>query len=143
MVFDDATALIQAQRDAAWGEVARRMAHEIKNPLTPIQLSAERIRHKYLKKLPDEERETLDRATRTIVEQVESLKSLVNAFSDYARGGGMRSGPVRLNDLIRDVVELYRSEINVEEVSARVSNPKAAPMSCRCATQAPRAPGRR
>ena len=125
VVFDDATALIQAQRDAAWGEVARRMAHEIKNPLTPIQLSAERIRHKYLKKLPDEERETLDRATRTIVEQVESLKSLVNAFSDYARGGGMRSGPVRLNDLIRDVVELYRSEINVEEVSARAKQPKS------------------
>ncbi|MEK7697772.1 MAG: ATP-binding protein, partial [Pseudomonadota bacterium] len=125
VVFDDATALIQAQRDAAWGEVARRMAHEIKNPLTPIQLSAERIRHKYLKKLPDEERETLDRATRTIVEQVESLKSLVNAFSDYARAGGMRSGPVKLNDLIRDVVELYRSETNVEEVSARAKKSKS------------------
>jgi len=125
VVFDDATALIQAQRDAAWGEVARRMAHEIKNPLTPIQLSAERIRHKYLKKLPDEERETLDRATRTIVEQVESLKSLVNAFSDYARAGGMRSGPVKLNDLVRDVVELYRSETNVEEVSARAKKSKS------------------
>ena len=125
VVFDDATALIQAQRDAAWGEVARRMAHEIKNPLTPIQLSAERIRHKYLRKLPDEERETLDRATRTIVEQVESLKSLVNAFSDYARGGGMQSRPVKLNDLIRDVVELYRSETNVEEVPARARKSKS------------------
>ncbi|MBI3576396.1 MAG: HAMP domain-containing protein [Gammaproteobacteria bacterium] len=124
VVFDDATALIQAQRDAAWGEVARRMAHEIKNPLTPIQLSAERIRHKYLKKLPDEERETLDRATRTIVEQVESLKSLVNAFSDYARAGGKQSRPVKLNDLIRDVVELYRGEANVEEVSARARKSK-------------------
>src|SRR3989344_8878189 len=110
VVFDDITALIQAQRDAAWGEVARRMAHEIKNPLTPIQLSAERIRHKFMRQVPEEERETLDRATRTIVEQVESLKSLVNAFSDYARAGGMQSRPVKLNDLIRDVVELYRSE---------------------------------
>ena len=126
VVFDDASALIQAQRDAAWGEVARRMAHEIKNPLTPIQLSAERIRHKYLKKLPDEERETLDRATRTIVEQVESLKSLVNAFSDYARASGMRSGPVKLNDLIRDVVELYKSEATVEEVSARAKKSRGA-----------------
>ncbi|MBI3571254.1 MAG: HAMP domain-containing protein [Gammaproteobacteria bacterium] len=126
VVFDDASALIQAQRDAAWGEVARRMAHEIKNPLTPIQLSAERIRHKYLKKLPDEERETLDRATRTIVEQVESLKSLVNAFSDYARASGIRSGPVKLNDLIRDVVELYKSEATVEEVSARAKKSRGA-----------------
>ncbi|HLD14768.1 MAG TPA: HAMP domain-containing protein, partial [Burkholderiales bacterium] len=126
VVFDDASALIQAQRDAAWGEVARRMAHEIKNPLTPIQLSAERIRHKYLKKLPDEERETLDRGTRTIVEQVESLKSLVNAFSDYARASGMRSGPVKLNDLIRDVVELYKSESTVEEVSARAKKSRGA-----------------
>ncbi len=123
VVFDDATTLIQAQRDAAWGEVARRMAHEIKNPLTPIQLSAERIRHKFLKRVPEEERETLDRATRTIVEQVEALKSLVNAFSDLARGG-MRSGPVKLNELIRDVVELYRSEAVVEEVAARAKKPK-------------------
>jgi len=125
VVFDDATALIQAQRDAAWGEVARRMAHEIKNPLTPIQLSAERIRHKFLKRVPDEERETLDRATRTIVEQVESLKALVNAFSDYARAGGLRYAPVKLNELIRDVVELYRGEATVEEVSARGKKARA------------------
>ncbi len=125
VMFDDATALIQAQRDAAWGEVARRMAHEIKNPLTPIQLSAERIRHKYLKRLPEEDRETLDRGTRTIVEQVESLKSLVNAFSDYARAAGMRSGPVKLNDLIRDVVELYKSEATVEDTTARARKSKS------------------
>jgi len=124
VVFDDATALIQAQRDAAWGEVARRMAHEIKNPLTPIQLSAERIRHKFLKRVPDEERETLDRATRTIVEQVESLKALVNAFSDYARAGGLRSGPVKLNDLVRDVAELYRGEALVEEIASRAKKTK-------------------
>ncbi|MBI3897537.1 MAG: hypothetical protein HY308_04480 [Gammaproteobacteria bacterium] len=110
IVFDDVTALIQAQRAAAWGEVARRMAHEIKNPLTPIQLSAERIRHKYLRMLPEEERATLDRATHTIVEQVESLKTQVNAFAEYARPSQIQTKPIHLNDLIRDVVELYRAE---------------------------------
>ena len=110
VVFDDVSALIQAQRAAAWGEVARRMAHEIKNPLTPIQLSAERIRHKYLSVLPEEERPTLDRATHTIVEQVESLKSLVNAFAEYARPAQLHPKPIDLNDLIRDVTELYRAE---------------------------------
>ena len=118
VVFDEMTALIQAQRAAAWGEVARRMAHEIKNPLTPIQLSAERIRHKYLHKLADNERQTLDRATRTIVEQVESLKSMVNAFSDYARSALMQAAPINLNDLIRDVVELYKSERHSPNIGA-------------------------
>jgi nitrogen fixation/metabolism regulation signal transduction histidine kinase len=85
IVFEDVTELLHAQRSAAWGEVARRLAHEIKNPLTPIQLSAERIRHKYLDKLPPEERDTLDRATSTIANQVESMKLMVNAFSEYAQ----------------------------------------------------------
>jgi len=110
VVFDDVTTLIQAQREAAWGDVARRMAHEIKNPLTPIQLSAERIRHKYLRLLPEEEQATLERATRTIVDQVESLKSMVNAFSDYARPAVLEAESVQLNDLVRDVVELYKSD---------------------------------
>ena len=110
VVFDDITTLIQAQRDAAWGEVARRMAHEIKNPLTPIQLSAERIRHKYLRQVPEEERAALERATRTIIEQVEALKSMVNDFSEYARSAQMQSRPVDLNDLIRDVIELYKND---------------------------------
>ncbi len=110
VVFDDITTLIQAQRDAAWGEVARRMAHEIKNPLTPIQLSAERIRHKYLRQVPEDERAALDRATNTIIEQVEALKSMVNDFSEYARSAQMRSQPVDLNSLIRNVVELYKNE---------------------------------
>ena len=110
VVFDDVTALIQAQREAAWGDVARRMAHEIKNPLTPIQLSAGRIRHKYLRLLPEEEQATLERATRTIVDQVESLKSMVNAFSDYARPAVLEAETVQLNDLVRDVVELYKSD---------------------------------
>jgi nitrogen fixation/metabolism regulation signal transduction histidine kinase len=108
VVFDDITALIQAQRDAAWGEVARRMAHEIKNPLTPIQLSAERIRHKYLRQVEEAERPALERATRTIIEQVESLKAMVNDFSEYARAAQMHTRPIDLNDLIRDVIELYR-----------------------------------
>lgn len=110
VVFDDVTNIIHAQRAAAWGEVARRMAHEIKNPLTPIQLSAERIRHKYLPVLPEDERPTLDRATHTIVEQVEALKGLVNAFADYARPAQITPKPIDVNDLIRDVIELYRAE---------------------------------
>ena len=107
VVFDDVTALIQAERDAAWREVARRLAHEIKNPLTPIQLSAERIRQKCMSSLAHAEQTTMDRATRTIVEQVEALKSMINAFSDYARPVQMQAQPMDLNDLIRDVVELY------------------------------------
>ena len=109
VVFDDITALIQAQRDAAWGEVARRMAHEIKNPLTPIQLSAERIRHKFMRQLDEAERPMLDRATRTIIDQVDSLKSMVNAFSEYARSAQMQTRPVQLNELVHDVVELYKN----------------------------------
>ena len=92
IVFDDITALLQAQRDAAWGEVARRLAHEIKNPLTPIQLSAERMRRKYLDSMNEEDAEILDRATHTIVQQVEAMKEMVNAFSDYARAPNMEIG---------------------------------------------------
>jgi nitrogen fixation/metabolism regulation signal transduction histidine kinase len=112
VVFDDITALIQAQRDAAWGEVARRLAHEIRNPLTPIQLSAERIRHKCMDGLPERERATLDRATHTIVQQVEAMKSMVNAFAEYARPAQLHIQPVNLNQLLEDVVELYKSRAN-------------------------------
>jgi nitrogen fixation/metabolism regulation signal transduction histidine kinase len=115
IVFDDASELIKAQRDAAWGEVARRLAHEIKNPLTPIQLSAERIRHKFLEQVKEGERENLDRATRTIIEQVESMKSLVNAFSEYAQPVELKPSPVDLHQLIRDVVELHRQQPNQPE----------------------------
>ncbi|MDP6412612.1 MAG: ATP-binding protein [Arenicellales bacterium] len=107
VVFDDATALIKAQRDAAWGEVARRLAHEIKNPLTPIQLSAERIRRRYLDKIEKDDREILDRATRTIAQQVESMKSMVNAFSDYAQPVISRPRRLDVNTLIRDITELH------------------------------------
>jgi len=108
IVFDDVTALIQAQRDAAWGEVARRLAHEIKNPLTPIQLSAERLRHKYLRSMAPEDSEVMDRLTQTIIQQVESLKTMVNAFSEYARMPRMQRQPADLSQLVGDVLELYR-----------------------------------
>ncbi len=108
VVFDDVTDLIRAQRDAAWGDVARRLAHEIKNPLTPIQLSAERLRRKYLKTMDPEDAEVLDRATRTIVQQVETLKGMVNAFGDYARAPKLQLEPVDLYELIGDVADLYK-----------------------------------
>ncbi len=110
IVFDDFTTLIKAQRDAAWGEVARRLAHEIKNPLTPIQLSAERMRHKYLPKLQSEDAELLDRSTNTIVQQVEVMKEMVKAFSDYARAPRLETIPLDINYLIREALDLYSSE---------------------------------
>jgi len=111
LVFDDITTLIKAQRDAAWGEVARRLAHEIKNPLTPIQLAAERLRHKYLHTLPAEDARILDRSTHTIVQQVEAMKEMVNAFSEYARPPKMQAAPVDIDRLVADVVDLYRSGV--------------------------------
>jgi len=109
IVFDDVTALLQAQRDAAWGEVARRMAHEIKNPLTPIQLSAERIRRRYLDGMKEMEAEVLNRATNTIIAQVEAMRDMVNAFSDYARAPEINISRFDLNKLIREVVYLYKT----------------------------------
>jgi len=110
IVFDDITALLQAQREAAWGEVARRLAHEIKNPLTPIQLSAERLRRKLLKSMNEADAAVLDRATHTIVQQVEAMKEMVNAFSEYARAPTMNVSRFDLNQLIMEVAELYRAQ---------------------------------
>ena len=107
VVFDDVTNLLQTQRDAAWGEVARRLAHEIKNPLTPIQLSAERIRRRYLQQMDAEDAEVLDRATHTIVAQVEAMRDMVNAFSEYARAPELSLAIVDLNQLVREVAYLY------------------------------------
>lgn len=107
VVFDDVTQLIQTQRDAAWGEVARRLAHEIKNPLTPIQLSAERLEHKLAGKLPEADAQMLHRATHTIVAQVTALKSMVNEFSEYARSPLLNLARLDLNALIREVLGLY------------------------------------
>lgn len=109
VVFDDVTDLIQAQRDAAWGEVARRLAHEIKNPLTPIQLSAERIQNKFVQQLPEESQEGLNRTARTIVQQVESMKDMVNAFASYAQPVRAKLEMLNLNELLEGVMDLHAS----------------------------------
>jgi nitrogen fixation/metabolism regulation signal transduction histidine kinase len=109
VVFDDVTHLLQAQRDAAWAEVARRLAHEIKNPLTPIQLSAERLQFKLESKLASSDAEILTRSTQTIVSQVTALKRMVDAFSQYARTPEPALRALDLNALIREVLTLYES----------------------------------
>jgi len=120
VVFDDITALLQAQRDAAWGEVARRLAHEIKNPLTPIQLSAERMRRKYLDTMNPDDAQVLDRATHTIVQQVESMKEMVNAFSDYARAPDMDIERFDVAELAHEVVDLYRAQESSVTIAVQV-----------------------
>jgi nitrogen fixation/metabolism regulation signal transduction histidine kinase len=109
VVFDDVTHLLQAQRDAAWAEVARRLAHEIKNPLTPIQLSAERVELKLAPKLAPSDAEMLSRSTRTIVTQVTALKHMVDAFSQYARTPEPSMREIDLNALVRETLTLYES----------------------------------
>jgi len=108
-VFDDITQLIQAQRATAWAEVARRLAHEIKNPLTPIQLSAERLEMKLGERLAREDAETLRRATGTIVSQVAALKAMVDDFRDYARLPAPAPSRLDLNNLVADVLALYEN----------------------------------
>ena len=110
IVFDDVTILNQAQREAAWAEVARRLAHEVKNPLTPIRLAAERLRMKLMSKLDAKDSKMLDSATKTIVSQVEALRELVDAFGDYAQGPKLVRAPIALDQLIKDVVALYQHE---------------------------------
>lgn len=109
VVFDDITALIQGQRDAAWSEMARRLAHEIKNPLTPIQLAAERLRHKYMATMSPQDSETLDRLTNTIVQQVDTMKSMVNSFSEYAHSPSLELSSCNINRLLHEVADLYRN----------------------------------
>ena len=110
VVFDDVTTLVKAQRDAAWGEVARRLAHEIKNPLTPIQLCAERLRRKYLDKMPPQDAELLERSTHTIIEQVRSMEEMVKAFSEYARVPQLELQHLHLDALVSEVLDLYQAE---------------------------------
>jgi PAS domain S-box-containing protein len=121
LVFDDITTLLQAQRDAAWGEVARRLAHEIKNPLTPIQLSAERMRRKFLGSMNEQDAQILERATNTIVAQVDAMKQMVNAFSEYARAPDMHFTRFDLNQLITEVVDLYRVQDSSAEMKLILS----------------------
>ena len=110
LVFDDISEIVSAQRAKAWGEVARRLAHEIKNPLTPIQLSAERLEMKLSGKLPDPEQAILAKSVRTIVDQVDAMKRLVNEFRDYARLPSADLAPLDLNALVSDVLALYAPE---------------------------------
>ncbi len=108
VVFDDLTELERMQRMAAWREVARRIAHEVKNPLTPIQLSAQRLRKKYLDRLDPNDRQVFDRCTNTIVSQVDDLKRLVNEFSNFARMPALRPSRTDLAPLCEEVLSIYR-----------------------------------
>ena len=110
LVFDDVSAMVSAQRAEAWGEVARHLAHEIKNPLTPIQLSAERLEMKLANKLEPTEQALLTKSVKTIVDQVDAMKRLVNDFRDYARLPAAELKPVDLNALVTDVMQLYASD---------------------------------
>ncbi len=107
LVFDDISEMVSAQRAQAWGEVARRLAHEIKNPLTPIRLAAERLEMKLGGKLPDSEQAVLGKSVKTIVDQVDAMKRLVNEFRDYARLPAADLKPMQLNTLVTDVLHLY------------------------------------
>ena len=107
LVFDDISEIVSAQRSQAWGEVARRLAHEIKNPLTPIQLSAERLEFKLANKLEGAEQALLTKSVKTIVDQVDAMKRLVNEFRDYARLPAADLKPLNLNELINEVLHLY------------------------------------
>ena len=109
LVFEDITRLIQAQRATAWAEVARRLAHEIKNPLTPIQLSAERLQAKLTGKLAAEDADVLTRSTQTIVNQVAALKSMVDDFRDYSRMPAPQLAPLDLNVLVGEVLSMYEN----------------------------------
>jgi nitrogen fixation/metabolism regulation signal transduction histidine kinase len=120
LVFDDISEIVSAQRAQAWGEVARRLAHEIKNPLTPIQLSAERLAMKLSAKLGDTERALLHKSVNTIVDQVDAMKRLVNEFRDYARLPAAELKPVDLNALVSDVLHLYEREVHESGESAHV-----------------------
>ncbi len=120
IVLDDITELVQAQLNAAWSDVARRLAHEIKNPLTPIQLSAERLQFKLAAKLDDNDADLLQRMTRTIVDQVETMQTLVQAFIDYAHTPEMQLRLLNLNELILDITSMYQSPDNLEVIHTQL-----------------------
>lgn len=108
IVFDDITQLISGERESAWGEVARRLAHEIKNPLTPIQLSAERLKLRFSDKLVDKDKEVIDKSTETIIAQVKALKMMVDDFSQYAKSSQQQLIELDLNKLVKEVMYLYQ-----------------------------------
>ena len=107
VVFDDITDVVTAQRSIAWSEVARRLAHEIKNPLTPIQLSAERLQHKLAGKLSPEQEDMINRSTETIIGQVQAMKEMVNDFRDFAKTPSPQLKPISINTLTREILGLY------------------------------------
>ncbi|MHB1249008.1 MAG: sensor histidine kinase [Polaromonas sp.] len=129
LVFDDVSEMVSAQRAQAWGEVARRLAHEIKNPLTPIQLSAERLEMKLTGKVGEPEQALLTKSVKTIVDQVDAMKRLVNEFRDYARLPAAELKPLDLNALIDDVIQLYLSD--------SASDPATAPITTELDLRAP------
>jgi len=114
MVVDDITQIVEAQRQQAWGEVARRMAHEIKNPLTPIQLSAERLRHKYMADLSEKDAESFDKLTSSIIAQVDSMKELLKSFADYTRLPEVNPSDADINELVTEVMAMYRDVTDVQ-----------------------------
>jgi PAS domain S-box-containing protein len=121
LVFDDITEVVSAQRSAAWAEVARRLAHEIKNPLTPIQLSAERLQHKLESKLVGTDQALLLRSVATIVNQVQAMQALVNEFRDYARLPASQMKPLELNALVSEVLGLYGQAHDCGQLTARLA----------------------
>ncbi|MEE9309665.1 MAG: ATP-binding protein [Cocleimonas sp.] len=116
LVFNDISEALQAEHDAAWSEVAKRLAHEIKNPLTPIQLSAERLQRRLKPLLDEESADLLDRMSNTIVNQVDTMKKMVDAFSEYARVPELKIKAVDINSLIAEVSELYRINLSQTEI---------------------------
>ena len=133
MVFDDITEVVSAQRSAAWSEVARRLAHEIKNPLTPIQLSAERLQHKLQPRLAGSDEALLVRSVATIVNQVQAMKQLVNEFRDYARLPAAQLKPLDLNALVAEVLGLYGEQQERGRLQAELAD--ALPLIMGDATQ--------
>jgi len=124
IVVDDITALVQAQRDSAWSEMARRLAHEIKNPLTPIQLSAERLQRKLHDELEGDQQALLNRYSHTIVQQVEAMKTMVNAFTEYARAPQKKPISLNINELVNEVAEFYLE--NQQKIAVQLDlDPKA------------------
>ena len=121
LVFDDITGVVSAQRAQAWAEVARRVAHEIKNPLTPIQLSAERLQHKLESKLEGADQAMLVRSVATIVKQVDAMKRLVNEFRDFARMPAAQLQPLVLNELIQEVLGLYGQALEGGALKVRLA----------------------
>tara|TARA_R110002074_G_scaffold145034_2_gene293503 strand:+ start:135128 stop:137275 length:2148 start_codon:yes stop_codon:yes gene_type:complete len=123
LIFDDVTPIVQSQRNAAWSEVAQRLAHEIKNPLTPIQLSAERLQRKLHGKLDDEADKILKKSTDTIVQQVTAMKSMVNDFSDFARPPQSKPQTISVGPLVEQITTLYQGQIKQLNISIQQDLP--------------------